>query len=889
MATVYIDNQPYEVDAGKNMLDAALSLGFDLPYFCWHPCLDSVGACRQCAVKQFKDDEDQQGTIVMACMTPATDGTRIAIADDTARDFRARVVEWLMINHPHDCPVCEEGGECHLQDMTLMTGHTRRRYRGRKRTHRNQDLGPFISHEMNRCIACYRCTRYYRDYAGGDDLNAFGAHDHVYFGRQADGPLENPFSGNLVEVCPTGVFTDKTLGAHYTRKWDLQAAPSICHHCALGCNISPGARQGVLKRVQNRYHGEINHYFLCDRGRFGAGFVNRDDRPREPLHRGESAEPERLSMEQALETARGYLRDANGVVGIGSPSTSVEGNYALRRLVGAEHFADGMGTAAHALHRQIVDILQTTSARVPSLREVEDCDAVLVLGEDPTDTAPRLALALRQSVRNAELDNADQMAVPRWNDRAVRDLGRNLASPLYLATFAGTQLDDAATDGFRGDPAALVRLANAVAQRLDATAPGNEAPTAAEAEAAEAIAHALSQAKRPLVIAGAASGEPAILSAAANIAAALGNRAAITLLPAECNSVGVSTLGGHDVETVLQHVIDGRADTLVTLENDLFHRAPREQVERALAAARRVIAIDHSRHATTERADLVLPAGTFTEADGTLVNNEVRAQRFFKVYAPDAPIREAWRWCHDLLPEPPGWSSLDTVIAAIAEAYPALAGIRDAAPGADFRLAGMRVPRAPHRYSGRTALTAHESVHERTPPQDADAPLSHTMEGWPGQRPGALQGFSWAPGWNSNQQSITKFQDEVAGHLLGGDPGQRLFNAADPSGGYRPLEAVATAEWLAVALPRIFGSEPMSAAAPAIAQRTGRSEAVLHPDDAQGLGVSADDPVALSIGGTELHLPIRLDDTLARGLVGLPVGLPGLRGLALPAAVEIRA
>ena len=189
------------------------------------------------------------------------------------------------MNHPHDCPVCDEGGECHLQDMTVMTGHDYRRYRFTKRTHRNQDLGPFVNHEMNRCIQCYRCVRFYRDYAGGGDFNVFGSHNHVYFGRHDDGALESEFSGNLVEVCPTGVFTDKTLKQHYTRKWDLQTAPSVCVHCGLGCNTIPGERYGTLRRIRNRYNGEVNGYFLCDRGRYGYEFVNSAARLRQPLAR----------------------------------------------------------------------------------------------------------------------------------------------------------------------------------------------------------------------------------------------------------------------------------------------------------------------------------------------------------------------------------------------------------------------------------------------------------------------------------------------------------------------------------------------------------------------------------------------------------------------------
>src|SRR5690349_7444531 len=286
MATVYVDNRAFEMDPKQNLLHGCLQLGMDLPYFCWHPAMGSVGACRQCAVKQFKDETDQRGKIVMACMTPAAEGTLISIRDPEAADFRKAIIEGLMVNHPHDCPVCDEGGECHLQDMTLMAGHDYRRYTFEKRTFRNQYLGPFVNHEMNRCLQCYRCVRFYRDYAGGDDLDAFASRNNVYFGRHEDGVLESEFSGNLAEVCPTGVFTDKTLKQHYTRKWDLTTAPSICQHCSLGCNIIAGERYGELRMVANRYHGEVNGYFICDRGRFGYEFVNAETRIKEPLLNG---------------------------------------------------------------------------------------------------------------------------------------------------------------------------------------------------------------------------------------------------------------------------------------------------------------------------------------------------------------------------------------------------------------------------------------------------------------------------------------------------------------------------------------------------------------------------------------------------------------------------
>ena len=335
MTVFLIDGKEYTGKPDENLLQACLGAGLDLPYFCWHPSLGSVGACRQCAVKQYANEDDKTGKLVMACMTPLAEGARFSLADPEAAAFRASVIEWLMINHPHDCPVCEEGGECHLQDMTVMTGHTYRRYRFTKRTHRNQDLGPFIKHEMNRCIACYRCTRFYRDYAGGRDLDVFAAHDHVYFGRHADGTLESEFSGNLVEVCPTGVFTDKPFSARYARKWDMRGAPSICTHCGLGCNTTANERAGELRRIVNRYNGSVNGYFLCDRGRFGYGFVNAPGRIRTPLARGADGKQAAVSREDAITRFATLLRTAGRVVGIGSPRASLEANFALRTLVGA--------------------------------------------------------------------------------------------------------------------------------------------------------------------------------------------------------------------------------------------------------------------------------------------------------------------------------------------------------------------------------------------------------------------------------------------------------------------------------------------------------------------------------------------------------------------------
>ncbi|KNH44248.1 NADH-quinone oxidoreductase subunit NuoG [Pseudomonas lini] len=887
MATIHVDGKELEVDGADNLLQACLSLGLDIPYFCWHPALGSVGACRQCAVKQYTDENDTRGRIVMSCMTPATDGTWISIEDEESKAFRASVVEWLMTNHPHDCPVCEEGGHCHLQDMTVMTGHNERRYRFTKRTHQNQQLGPFISHEMNRCIACYRCVRFYKDYAGGTDLGVFGAHDNVYFGRVEDGTLESEFSGNLTEVCPTGVFTDKTHSERYNRKWDMQFSPSICHGCSSGCNISPGERYGELRRIENRFNGSVNQYFLCDRGRFGYGYVNREDRPRQPL----LANGAKLSLDEALDKAADLLRGRN-IVGIGSPRASLESNYALLELVGAEHFYSGIEASELERIRLVMQVLKDSPLPIPNMRDIEDHDAIFVLGEDLTQTAARMALALRQSVKGKAEDMADAMRVQPWLDAAVKNIGQDALNPLFIASLAETKLDDVAEECVHAAPDDLARIGFAVAHALDASAPAVEGLDAEALELAQRIANALLAAKRPLIIAGTSLGSKALIEAAANIAKALKLReknGSISLIVPEANSLGLAMLGGDSVDAALQAVIDGKADAIVVLENDLYTRTDKAKVDAALNAAKVVIVADHQKTATSDRAHLVLPAASFAEGDGTLVSQEGRAQRFFQVFDPtylDASIlvHEGWRWLHalrsTLLNQPIDWTQLDHVTAAVAASKPQLARIVDAAPSAAFRIKGLKLAREPLRYSGRTAMRADISVHEPRTSQDNDTAFSFSMEGYSGSvEPRQQVPFAWSPGWNS-PQAWNKFQDEVGGHIRAGDPGTRLIESTGDSLNWfasvpRAFNP-APGTWQVVPFFHLFGSEENSSKAAPVQERIPAAYLSLAKSEADRLGVNDGALLSLNVAGQTLRLPLRINEELGAGLVALPAGIAGI-------------
>jgi NADH-quinone oxidoreductase subunit G len=891
MAVIHVDGKQYQVNGADNLLQASLSLGLDIPYFCWHPALGSVGACRQCAVKQFKDENDKLGRIVMSCMTPASNGTYISISDEEAKAFRASVVEFLMTNHPHDCPVCEEGGHCHLQDMTVMTGHYSRHYRFDKRTHLNQDLGPFISHEMNRCISCYRCVRYYKDYSGGTDLGVFGTASNVYFGRAQDGTLESEFSGNLTEVCPTGVFTDRTHGDRYTRKWDMQFAPSICSGCGVGCNVSPGERYGEIRRIENRYHGELNGYFLCDRGRFGYGYVNNGDRPRSAqLRRNERLL--NVGVDEAMAQAKQLLKASRKVIGIGSPRASIEANFALRELVGADHYSDGMSAQDHALVGLAVSILKSGPAKAATIRSLEQADAVLVLGEDVTQTAPRVALALRQAGRGKAANLGAHKNIPDWQIIALADLVQQDKNPVFIATPDATRLDDIAQETFHAAPEDLARLGFAVAHMLDDKAPAVEGLPKEIQQLAHRIAVALKAAQHPLIVSGTGAASAAVMQAAANITCALhagGQRTAeISLAVAEANSFGVSLMGGMNLDSALLKLALGEAETVLVLENDLYRRAGRQAVDAALDKAKAVIVIDHQITATTGRATVVLPGATVFEGDGTFVNFEGRAQRHFQVFDPayykkEVATLESWRWIDDLNERT--WQTLDNITAACAQTLPQFAAVADTAPNASFRIKGMKLARAPHRQSGRTANRANLSVHEPRASQDQDSALAFSMEGANGamgiDRPAELLPFAWAPGWNS-PQAWNKFQSEVGGSLKGGDSGKLMFTP-DSSAAVHYFSQIPAAfaakaqEFRVVPMHHIFGSEEQSARSAPIQKRMPAAYVAVNPEDAERLGLNG--RASVSVGGATLSLEVRRS-SLPPGTIGLPVGFADIPVLA---------
>ncbi|MCS5587625.1 MAG: NADH-quinone oxidoreductase subunit NuoG [Porticoccaceae bacterium] len=901
---IFVDGQEIEVKQGENVLEACLNAGLDLPYFCWHPAMGSIGSCRQCALVQYQNPEDTRGRIVMGCMTQVTDGARFSLNAQNATEFREAVVESLMLNHPHDCPVCAEGGECHLQDMTVMVGHRDRRYTGKKNTHRNQYLGPLIQHEMNRCITCYRCERYYRDYAGGSDLGAQASRDHVYFGRHQEGVLESEFSGNLVEVCPTGVFTDKPFLKHYSRKWDLQSAPSICSGCGVGCNISPGERYGKLKRVHNRYNHEVNGYFLCDRGRFGSGYINSDQRLDYSGLKGaglKSADATfaAVHQSQAIETAAGWLQGKK-VLGIGSPRASLESNYLLRELVGRSNFSSGFSDAEAAVVRSIINIQKTTVATNPTIKQMESADAILILGEDITNTAPRVALALRQALRNKSFELAEQLGLPEWQDAAVRNLAQDQLSPMVIVSAMDSRLDDVASQLISLSPAAIADFSCAVTASLQ----GQES----DDKRVQQVANMLSAAKRPLIISGSSMLSANIVDSAACLAEALqahkqaAQEVMLSFCVPEANSMGLGLLVNEDKRPLRLSRLAKKIDTVdavLILENDLERRLSQSELDLIFSGKTRVISMDLLENNTLARSDLVLPVASYAESQGTLVNAESRAQRHYPVFEPAAERLCSWQWLLQLAAvmehkKLAGIAHFDQIVEACSKSQPIFADLTAVAPDHSFRDRGLKVPRQTHRYSGRTAINADVSVHEPPQPTDCETPLAYSMEGLNRDQPASLIPYVWSPGWNSNQ-SLQKFQAEVNGPLKGAlkhsGAGQRLIKSTQQGLEYKlkvTHPRMQKGRWQLLPMHRVHGSEELSAYTDEIAELAAQAFVALGETVAEKLGVAEGEMVVVSTADQEISLQVKVLSRVAKNCVGFSVGYDKTKSLRAGDSVALR-
>ena len=378
-----------EVQAPENtmLVDAAKLGDVEIPVFCYEPKLGNpVGACRMCLVEIEGIPKLQTG-----CSTPVKDGMAVYTQTERVKTAQQSVVEFLLINHPLDCPVCDKGGECPLQDLTFRWGPGNTRMRFPKRTlEKPIPISPAIALDRERCILCYRCTRFSEDVAEDGQLVARERGASSIIATFEDEPYRAPFSGNVIELCPVGALTS-TQYRFEARPWEIQNVPSVCGLCPVGCNVTATTREGKVKRILSRNHPEIDQGWLCDKGRFGFTHLYAADRVRDPLRKIGKRRFEALGWEEALDQAEALLRTGPVLLAF-SGSETVEQAQALSRLV-----RQGLGSNAVVLPEQASPAVD--AFRAP-LRSIGDADLVVVVGDDAVEErAPVVALWVKAARR----------------------------------------------------------------------------------------------------------------------------------------------------------------------------------------------------------------------------------------------------------------------------------------------------------------------------------------------------------------------------------------------------------------------------------------------------------------------------------------------------------
>jgi NADH-quinone oxidoreductase subunit G len=808
MPKLIIDQRPIEVPKGTKVIEAAEQLGIMIPRFCYHAALGSVGACRMCAVKFM---EGPVKGIEMSCMTDAADGMVVSTTDPEAVEFRRYVIEWLMLNHPHDCPVCDEGGHCLLQDETVSGGHGIRRYQGAKRTYEDQYLGELVQHEMNRCIHCWRCRRFYQDFAGYFDYGAMQIGNRMYFGRFEPGRLESPFAGNIIDLCPTGVLTDKPA-RYQGRRWDFERGPTLCLHCSLGCNLVGGARYREMVRVEGRFNEAVNGYFICDRGRFGFAYANHPERPRTArLMDRETPLAEALTgaAQQLAQISAQY--GAGAVAAWGSPRSSLETMGMLRWLCRRQGWAGPQFFFDPALKHKVKTAVSRLDQGIAlSLRDLENSDFIVVAGADPINEAPMLALALRQAWRRgatvAVLDPRPVFLPFDFEHLPVPPQGIKLCLNLLVRA----ALSQEAAEGQLGPAEARFYSLLTCAYPTDPLLQ----------DRLVALGLKLKDSRNPAIVCNTDMVQKSTPGLAADHArllkAAKGRGGLFYLLPGP-NAFGAALLSGQEDEDPLAAMENGAVKALLVVEADPFWSYPdHERLIQAINKLELLVVLDYLPSALAARAQVFLPTLTVFEKEAShYVNQEGRLQQAQPLYQGGTPIRQVSGGDH------PPRTFLDFI------------------PGGEPR-------------SGRELLA------------DLAGALPEAME-----RPAAGDFWGWlAPEHEVFAHIASLSEAERAA-------GVRLLPAEAPAGAFLEEPAVKLSEPPGgqvelLLVDQTFGTEELAIYSAHIQKVEEEPCLFLHIDLARELGLAAGDQVALHLPGGEVTVRLKTSPYMAPRVAILP-------------------
>jgi NADH-quinone oxidoreductase subunit G len=611
MLNIEIDGKQLTVEPGSTIMDVADAAGIYIPRFCYHKKLSVAANCRMCLVQVEKAPKPMP-----ACATPVTEGMKVMTRSETAIKAQKAVMEFLLINHPLDCPICDQGGECELQDLAVGYGAGASRYAEEKRVVFNKNIGPLINTDMTRCINCTRCVRFGQEIGGMMEMGQVGRGEHAEITTFIERSINSELSGNIIDLCPVGALTSKPF-RYSARAWELTTRPSVSPHDGLGANLSVQTKNNRVFRVLPRDNEAINECWLSDKERFAYEGLNSEDRLQRPMIK-RNGEWRECDWTEALEfVVAGVMRvrDEQGedqVGALASPHATLEELYLLQKLLRGI----GSGNVDHRLRQSDFSAdaaMQGAPWLGMSIAEMEQLDRILVVGSTLRADHPLLAHRLRQAVkRGAELNLINPVA---------DDLLCQVANQAIIAPDAMVAMLDQVRRALAGES-------------VDATA--------------QAIAASLKQGGRKAVLLGnLAQHHPryAELHALAQQVAELAG-AKLGFLGEAANSVGAHLAGavpGTGGMNAAQMIDDPRrAYILLGVEAELDSYNPTKTLA-ALKGAQLVVVLSAYKNKALDYAHVLLPVAPFTETAGSFVNTEGRAQSFSAAVKPLGETRPGWK------------------------------------------------------------------------------------------------------------------------------------------------------------------------------------------------------------------------------------------------------
>ena len=629
IVNIEVDGEPVEARKGQMIIEATDDIGAYVPRFCYHEKLSVAANCRMCLVEVEKAPKP-----IPACATPVGEGMKIFTKSPRAIAAQKATMEFLLINHPLDCPICDQGGECELQDLAMGYGRDVSRYNDQKRVVKDKDIGPLVSTDMTRCIHCTRCVRFGEEITGKPQLGTTGRGETMEISTYVEQSVDHEMSANIIDLCPVGALNNKPY-RYSARAWEMVQRATVSPHDCVGSNLFVHTLRGTIKRVVPRTNEAINETWLADRDRFSYEAIYDADRLLRPRIK-EHGEWREIGWDDALSSAADVLKKADGEkIGlIASPAATVEEAHLLAQL------ADHLGTANidHRVARRDVSD-QDDDPIYPSLgctiAEIESQDAVLVVGSNVRAEAPIIAHRLR----NAALSGAAVSFVNNSQYDYYFDIANYVAGEGLVQSLAGIAV---AAAGRASLPDSVAELCEGV------TSSGEH----------KRIAKSLTGAESSLVMLGNIAGRHRAYTAVRALASCVADLTGATFggLSEGPNTAGAYLAGvlphrkqggenrdsaGLDVASMLANKMD--AVVLVNVEPDADMHAVSDAVKR-LAKQKFVIALTpFVSDALLESADLLLPTGTFAETSGTYVNIDGTWQSFPGVANPVGEARPTWK------------------------------------------------------------------------------------------------------------------------------------------------------------------------------------------------------------------------------------------------------